>query len=145
MILAPLFVFMWIIIRIAIIVAIPILAGMWKIYEKAGQPGWACIVPIYNSLILFGIIGKPWWWVLLMCIPFVGIIWHIWAINMLSKSFGKDEAFTVGLYILGFIFFPILGFGSAVYQGPYGDPAAFRAYQESKNAGYDFEQNKFSI
>jgi hypothetical protein len=50
-------------------------------------------------------------------------------VNMLSKSFGKDEGFTVGLVLLGIIFYPILGFGSAKYQGPYGDPVQYQAYQ----------------
>jgi len=100
---------------------------MWKIYEKAGQPGWAAIIPIYNSYILLKIVGKPGWWLLLFLIPFVNIIFAIWTYNMLSKSFGKDEGFTVGLLLLGIVFFPILGFGAAKYLGPYGDKAAFDA------------------
>lgn len=69
-------------------------------------------------------------------IPFVNIIFLIWSINLLSKSFGKDEGFTVGLLFLGIIFYPILGFGSAQYIGPYGDQAAFQAAQ---NPGFDFD------
>jgi len=103
------------------------LAAMWKVFAKAGQPGWACIIPIYNIYILTRISGKPGWWVLLMLIPFVNIIFSIWLYNMVSKSFGKDEGFTAGLVLLGIIFWPILGFGSARYIGPYGDPAAFQA------------------
>ena len=109
----------------------------WKIYQKAGQPGWASIVPIYNIIVLLRIVGKPWWWLFLFIIPFVNIVFLIWTYNMLSKSFGKDEGFTVGLILLGIIFMPILAFGSAVYQGPYGDPVAFQAHQ---NPNFDFEQ-----
>ena len=120
----PAFIICW------LAIAVFLIAAQWKIYTKAGQPGWACIIPIYNVYIMLKIVGKPWWWLLLMLIPFVNLIYAIWMINMLSKSFGKDEDFTVGLLLLAFIFYPILGFGSAKYLGPYGDPAAFRAYQE---------------
>jgi hypothetical protein len=110
--------------------AILLIAAQWKIYTKAGQPGWACIIPIYNIYVLLKIVGKPTWWLIMMFLPFVNIIFAIWALNMLSKSFGKDEGFTVGLLLLGIVFYPILGFGSAVYQGPYGDPVAYEARQK---------------
>lgn len=103
----------------ALIIVFSIIVG-WKIYSKAGQPGWACIIPIYNIYILTKIIGKPGIWVLLFFIPIVNIIFGIWATNLLSKSFGKDEGFTVGLILLSFIFYPILAFGSAKYVGPAG-------------------------
>lgn len=109
--------------------ALFILVAMWKVYTKAGQEGWKAIIPIYNTYILLKIVGKPGWWLLLYFIPFVNIIYMIWTYNMLSKSFGKGEGFTAGLLFLGIIFFPILGFGSAMYQGPYGDKAAYEAYQ----------------
>ncbi len=84
------------------------------------------------------IVGKSGYWVLLCIIPFFNIVIIIWLYNMISKSFGKDEGFTVCLIILGFIFWPILGFGSAKYLGPFGDPAAFAAYQGKDR--FDFEQ-----
>jgi len=114
------------------------IAAGWKIYQKAGQPGWASIVPIYGAYILLKIVGKPGWWLLLYFIPLVNIVYFVWTYNMLSKSFGKDEGFTVGLLLLGFVFWPILGFGSATYLGPYGDPVAFNARQEESK--FDFEK-----
>ncbi len=114
-----------------------IIAAFWKVFEKAGQPGWAAIIPIYNMYILLKIGGKPGWWLLLMLIPGVNLVFIIWNINMVSKSFGKDEGFTVGLVILGIIFWPILGFGDARYIGPYGDPVAFKAAQAPQ---FDFDQ-----
>ena len=114
---------------IVLAIVVFMIAAMWKIFEKAGQPGWAAIVPIYNMVVLLQIVGKPGWWVILMLIPFVNYVFIIWTYNMLSKSFGKDEGFTVGLVLLGIVFLPILGFGSAVYLGPYGDKAAFDAQQ----------------
>jgi hypothetical protein len=99
------------------IVIILVIIAQWKVFEKAGQPGWACIIPIYSTLVLLRIIGKPWWWILLMLIPIVNLVYAIWAINLLCKSFGKTEGFTVGMIFLPIIFYPILGFGSATYIG----------------------------
>ena len=97
-----------------------ILISYWKIFTKAGKPGWACLVPIYGTIVLLQIIGKPWWWLLLVCIPIVNIIFGIWATNLLAKSFGKETGFTIGLILLPIIFIPILGLGSAKYNGPAG-------------------------
>ncbi len=94
------------------------IAAMWKIFVKAGKPGWAAIIPIYNLIVLLEIVGKPLWWIVLFLIPFVNYIFLIWTLNLLSLSFGKDTGFTLGLIFLGPIFFPILGFGKAEYQGP---------------------------
>ena len=115
-----------------------IIAAMWKVFEKAGQPGWAAIIPIYNIYIMTKIGGKPGIWTLFCIIPIVNYVFMIWLTNMISKSFGKDEGFTAGLIFLGFIFWPILGFGSAKYLGPYGNPAEFAAYQGKDK--FDFEQ-----
>ena len=120
--------------------AVFVIAAQWRVFVKAGQPGWACIIPIYNIYIMTKIGGKPGYWTLLCLIPLVNIVIIIWIYNMISKSFGKDEGFTAGLILLGFVFWPILGFGSARYLGPYGDPAAFEAYQ--RKDGFEFEENK---
>lgn len=111
-----------------LVVFVIMIIAMWKIFEKAGQEGWKAIIPIYNYYILLKIVGKPGWWLVLLLIPGVSLIFLIWTYNMLSKSFGKDEGFTLGMIFFGIIFFPILGFGSAKYLGPYGDKAAFDAY-----------------
>ena len=92
-------------------VVVLLFASMWKLYEMAGKPGWASIVPIYNQLTLLEIVGKPWWWLLLMLIPYVGAIWGIWTLNLFIKSFGKTEGYTVGCLLLPFIFLPMLAFG----------------------------------
>ena len=114
-------------ILVILAVVVFLIAAMWKIFEKAGQEGWKAIIPIYNMYVLLKIVGKPGWWLLLFLIPIVNYVFIIWTYNMLSKSFGKEEGFTVGLVLLGIIFFPILGFGEAKYLGPYGDKAAFDA------------------
>jgi uncharacterized protein DUF5684 len=94
------------------------IASMWKIYAKAGQPGWAAIIPIYNVIVLHQIVGKPLWWVLLYLVPIVNIVIGIIVTHALSLSFGKGTGFTVGLIFLGFIFYPILAWSDAQYLGP---------------------------
>ncbi len=104
-----------------IFLAIVYIVAQWRIYQKAGKPGWASIIPIYNIIVLLEIIGKPWWWLLLMIfIPGVNIVFAIWMTNLLSKSFGQGVGFTLGLIFLGFIFYPILGYSNMEYQGPAG-------------------------
>ena len=100
--------------------AILIIAAWWKIFSKAGQPGWAAIIPIYNWIVWCKIVGRPAWWVLLLliCFPIFFIILSI----DLAKSFGKGVGFAIGLILVSIIFFPILGFGSATYQGPSATP-----------------------
>lgn len=122
--------------------AIFICASWWKVFEKAGQPGWAAIIPLYNFYVMLKIVGKPGWWFAMLFIPFVNFIFIIWSLNMLSKSFGKDEGYTIGILLLQIVFIPILGFGDAIYIGPYGDQEAFQAAQ---NPHFDFEQNKPAI
>jgi Family of unknown function (DUF5684) len=101
-----------------LLVALLLIVAMWKVFTKAGQPGWASIIPIYNLYIWCKIVGRPWWWIILMLIPFVNLIICIILCIDLAKSFGKGVGFGIGLALLGIIFFPILGFGSAQYQGP---------------------------
>ena len=99
----------------------------WKVYQKAGQPGWACIVPIYGAIVFLKIIGKPLTWLLFLFIPFVNFVYiFIWWIKgsiLLAKSFGKDTGFAVGLMFLPMIFYAILAFDRTIqYVGPAGDP-----------------------
>lgn len=91
-----------------------LVASQWKVFEKAGQPGWACIIPFYNIYIMAKIARVENWW--LIFIPIANIYIIIVILNGISKAFGKDTAFTIGLIFLGFIFWPILGFGDARYQ-----------------------------
>jgi hypothetical protein len=100
------------------------IVSLWKIFSKAGQPGWAAIIPIYNYVVLLEIVGRPIWWIILLLVPCVNIVILIILMVDLAKSFGKDGAFAAGLIILGLVFFPILAFGSSEYQGPAATPAA---------------------
>ena len=96
------------------ILAIP----YWVIFTKAGEDGWKALIPIYSAIIALKIVGRPWWWLLLFFIPFVGFIFVIIFLNDLSKSFGHGVGFTLGLLFLSLIFAYILAFGSSTYRGP---------------------------
>jgi hypothetical protein len=95
-----------------------IIAGFWKMYEKAGQPGWGAIIPIYNYYLLCKIAGRPGWWVVLLLIPYINFIFLIILMLDIAKSFGKSVGYAVGMILLSAIFIPMLGFGDAEYQGP---------------------------
>lgn len=98
-----------IVVAIALIIFYAIVG--WKVYEKAGQPGWACLIPIVNYWFFAKAAGKPGWWGLLMFVPLANIvIWFILCID-LARRFRHGAGFGVGLALLGFIFFPILAFG----------------------------------
>jgi ABC-type sulfate transport system permease subunit len=99
-----------------LVVALVILIGIWKVFVKAGQPGWGCLIPIYNAYLFCHIAGKPGWWVLLLLIPGVNVIIGIVLTIDLARNFGKGVFFAFGLLFLGFIFYPILGYGSAEYR-----------------------------
>lgn len=90
--------------------------ALWKIFTKAGKPGWAALIPIYNIIVLLEIAGKPAWWVILFLIPFVNFVMIILVSIAVAKNFGKGAGFGLGLAFLGFIFGPILAFGDAQYN-----------------------------
>ena len=103
-----------------VIVALVVLeiAALWIIFAKAGKPGWAAIIPIYNYIVLLQVVGRPIWWFILFFIPLVDIVILIIVLNDLSKSFGHGVGFTLGLLFFAEIFFPILAFGGSRYVGP---------------------------
>lgn len=116
--------FLGIIIVISLVIGILQIIGTWKVFTKAGEKGWKCLIPIYNIVILFRISGlSPWiiFGYLAGIIPFVGWIVclgiTIYQCNSLAKSFGKDVGYTIGLLFLPTIFYMILGFGNAQYIG----------------------------
>jgi hypothetical protein len=92
------------------------IAGVWKTFEIAGQPGWASLVPFYNVYVMLRIAGRPSWWLILFLVPVINIyVAYVMCIDI-ARNFGKGTGFGVGLAFLGFIFFPILGLGGAQYQ-----------------------------
>ena len=108
------------VVSIVAYLAIGILAvvGLWKVFAKAGKPGWAAIVPIYNFIVLLEIVGRPAWWTVLLLLPCINVFAGLIVSLDLAKAFNKGTGFAIGLWLIGFIFLPVLGFSSAQYVGP---------------------------
>ena len=105
-----------------IAIGLVMLIGMWKVFTKAGQPGWAVLIPVYNFIVLLRVAGLAWYWVftpLIILIPILGaiayLVWVVWVHHRISTRFGQGVGFTIGLTLLGPIFWLILGFGSSKY------------------------------
>jgi len=99
-----------------LLVVVVAVAGLWKTLAKAGMPGWGSVIPFYNLYLVIKLAGRPGWWLLLMFIPLVNIVFNVIVLIGLGKKFGYGAAFGWGLFLLPFIFFPILGFGQAAYK-----------------------------
>jgi len=93
-----------------------VMAGMWKLFEKAGKPGWAALVPIYNIVVMLEIARMPLWWLAVFFVPFANLAAVVMLSLNLAKAFGKDTAYAIGILLLSPIFLPLLGFGDARYQ-----------------------------
>ena len=97
-------------------IMIVIIAGFWKVFTKAGQPGWACLVPIYHAYVMLQIANKPTWWLILMIIPLVNAVVIILVYISIAEKFGKSTLFGVGMFFFSPIMVPMLGFGDAQYN-----------------------------
>jgi hypothetical protein len=93
------------------------IAGFWRTFTKAGKPGWACLVPFYNIIVMLQIAGRPLWWMLLLFVPIVNFFIALVVAIDIAKAFGKGIGFGLGMFFLGPIFYPILGFSDANYVG----------------------------
>ncbi len=103
---------------VSLIITAVMLVAYWKIFVKAGEPGWGCLIPFYNLYIMFKIAWGKGWLFLLMLIPFVNIVVSIIWLWKFNKSFDKGAGFFVLLLLLPFIGFLILAFDSSEYIGP---------------------------
>jgi len=102
---------------ICLAVAVLGIVALWKILEKAGEPGWGAIIPFYNAYLLFKITWGNGWSFLLMLIPIANIVILIITMVKLARAFGKSSGFAVGLVFLSVIFEYILAFDNSVYLG----------------------------
>lgn len=103
---------------VGLVIAVLVLVGMWKVFVKAGKPGWGAIIPLYNLYCLYDMTFGKGWMFLLTIIPVVNVVLTIMMYVKLSKAFGKGVGFAIGMLILPFIFIPILGFSDAEYSSP---------------------------
>jgi len=108
---------------ISLIPVILFIVCMWKLFAKAAKPGWASLVPIYNTIVMIEIAGKPLWWFVLLLIPFVNVVFGIILMVALARNFGKGGGYAAGLILLPIVFFPMLAFGKAAYLGADGSGA----------------------
>jgi hypothetical protein len=106
-----------VIVIIELAVVIITIVGLWKIFEKAGEPGWAAIIPIYNFIVMLKIAEKPIWWIILAFIPIISLVPAILVPLAIANNFGKDTLYGIGMIFLPFIFYPLLGFSDAQYIG----------------------------
>lgn len=103
----------------SLIFAVIAIVALWKMFVKAGEPGWAGIIPFYNTFTLVKIAGLNPWLFLLMLIPVVNVVFAIYVMIKIGEAFGKSIGWSiVFLIILSFIGMLILGFGSATYHRP---------------------------
>jgi uncharacterized protein DUF5684 len=102
-------------------VAAVFIIGLWKVFTKAGQPGWAAIIPFYNAYIVIKIAGRPGWWLLMLLIPVVNVVFCFLLAIDIAKAFGQSAVFgVVLLFLLGGIGYLVLGFGNYSYVGTSG-------------------------
>ncbi len=132
--------------------------AQWKLFQKAGEPGWKCLIPFYNGFLWYKLTWSVGAWVALLVlsilfaflasIPIISIIISIITLIMycvschkVSRSYGQSGGFTVGLIILPFIFYLILAFGSSKYVGPEGVPA-YRGGSGDTSDGNPYEKTR---
>jgi hypothetical protein len=125
---------------VSLAIAVLLIAALWRVFSKAGQPGWAAIVPIYNTIVLLRIAGRPWWWLLLMLIPLVNVVLLFIVYIDLARSFGKGTGFGVLTVFFSYICIPILGFGNARYVGPAGAGGGQPPYPGQQYPGAAYQQ-----
>jgi hypothetical protein len=111
--------FVLVLVLVCVVVLLVLLGAMWKIFTKAGKPGWACLIPIYNYFMYCEITGRPTWWIVLYLIGIGGLILPF----DLAKCFGKSTGFAVGMLLFPYVFYPMLGYGDARYLGQAVAPA----------------------
>jgi len=102
---------------IALVISVFVIAVMWRVFIKAGHPGWGVLIPFYNVVLMLRIAGKPGWWLIFFFIPVINLVVQIVMTIDIAKNFGKGGWFAAGLIFLPIIFFPILAFGDSVYIG----------------------------
>ncbi len=110
-----------ILVGVTVALAVTLLISSWKIFQKAGKPGWHSLIPFYNTFAWVEIVGRPAWVAALLFVPWLNIPVAMYLCTDIAKCFGKKTGFAIGLMFLPFIFIPVLAFSRARYLGPVGD------------------------
>ncbi|MCK5250148.1 MAG: hypothetical protein KAJ98_09315 [Spirochaetaceae bacterium] len=108
---SPALIVLWIVVSIVLIIA------NWKIFTKAGKPGWAIIIPIYNIIVMLQIVDKPLWWIIMLIIPGVNVVFMIMILYNLVLKFGQPGWHVILALFFGIIYYPYLAFSKASYTG----------------------------
>jgi len=90
----------------------------WRLFQKADQPGWFALIPLFNMLVVLKLIGRPWWWLLLMLIPPINVLVSVLMVFDVARVFGKRTGFAFGLLFFSGVFLPLLALGDAEYTAP---------------------------
>lgn len=98
-------------------IVVLMIASVWNVFAKADEPGWASLVPIYNTYVLLKIGGNPGWYLLLLFVPMLNFLIAIKACIDVARAFGLGLGWGLGLAFFPYVFFPLLGFGDYVYRG----------------------------
>ena len=106
-----------IILVVLLAIGLLLVISLWVLFTKAGEAGWKSLVPIYNLYVLLKISDVPGWWLIMLFIPIIQLVFHILLMLALAKKFGKGTLFAIGLFFLPIIFYPLLAFGGAQYEG----------------------------
>ena len=107
------------------------IATIWRIFTKAGEAGWKCLLPVYGAIVFQRILGRPGWWVFLMLIPVVNLVVALIECFDLARVFGKGIGHALGLIFLGPVFAMILAFGPARYVGEGGEPVSAPVWKKA--------------
>ena len=102
-----------------VVVMALMVASNWALFTKAGEPGWKSLIPVYGAVVFLRIVGRPWYWLVLLCIPIVNIIPAFVLCWDTAKAFGKGGGYAAGIALLGPVFLPLLAFSDADYVGPH--------------------------
>lgn len=94
------------------------IASLWRVYQRAGEPGWATLVPIYNAVVLLRVARRPIWWIVLLLVPLVNLVTLVAIDIALARRFGRSAGFGVAIALLPFVFLPVLAFASDAEPSP---------------------------
>lgn len=100
---------------ICMAIAVVQIVAMWKLFKKAGRPGWASIIPVYNYIVLIQVAEAPMWYLALVFL--VAPVGLLMTYIKVAEKFGKSAGFGVLIWFFPFVGLPILAFGKSQYLG----------------------------